>query len=234
MSVRMPLYFVLSGLFFKQYEGFKGFVIRKTNKLIIPFLFFLLLTSFIPVLIIDHKFVFLDIWYKRRITYNGPIWFLLCLFEVNVLFYITQLTANRLSKKHKVIFVMMLSFILGFLGLILSIYEINIPLFVDTAFTATPLFAFGWLLFRHTKFIKSPVNFKRDIPLFILSIVALFCFAGSYHWWINRFLKEEMWMVYPACIAGPMAVLVFSKMASSVPHTIPYHTASYRIGGVTQ
>ena len=45
-SFRMPLYFILSGLFFKQYEGFVGFLKRKTNKLLIPFLFFLLrLTS---------------------------------------------------------------------------------------------------------------------------------------------------------------------------------------------
>ena len=42
-SIRMPLYFILSGLFFKQYEGFKGFLTRKTNKLLIPFLFFFLL-----------------------------------------------------------------------------------------------------------------------------------------------------------------------------------------------
>ena len=36
---RMPLYFFLSGLFFKNYEGFCGFVKRKVNKLLIPFLF---------------------------------------------------------------------------------------------------------------------------------------------------------------------------------------------------
>ena len=37
---RMPLYFFISGIFFKSYEGLFGFVIRKINKLIIPFLFF--------------------------------------------------------------------------------------------------------------------------------------------------------------------------------------------------
>ena len=37
---RMPLYFFLSGLFFKTYEGFCGFLKRKINKLLIPFLFF--------------------------------------------------------------------------------------------------------------------------------------------------------------------------------------------------
>ena len=34
-SFKMPLYFILSGLFFKQYENFGGFLKRKTNKLFI-------------------------------------------------------------------------------------------------------------------------------------------------------------------------------------------------------
>jgi fucose 4-O-acetylase-like acetyltransferase len=37
---RMPLYFFISGIFFKSYEGFAGFLIRKINKLLIPFTFF--------------------------------------------------------------------------------------------------------------------------------------------------------------------------------------------------
>ena len=41
--VRMPLYFILSGLFFKDYGGGYNFFIRKTNKILIPFIFFYLL-----------------------------------------------------------------------------------------------------------------------------------------------------------------------------------------------
>ena len=44
-AFRMPLYFFLSGLFFKTYEGFDGFLKRKINKLVIPFLFFYLIGS---------------------------------------------------------------------------------------------------------------------------------------------------------------------------------------------
>ena len=36
---RMPLYFLLSGLFFKTYNNFHNFFIKKTNKLLIPFVF---------------------------------------------------------------------------------------------------------------------------------------------------------------------------------------------------
>ena len=36
---RMPLYFLLSGLFFKTYNSFPNFILKKTNKLLIPFVF---------------------------------------------------------------------------------------------------------------------------------------------------------------------------------------------------
>ena len=96
-SFRMPLYFILSGLFFKQYEGFIGFLKRKTNKLLIPFLFFLMTTSVIPYAVINHdlslKLFFSDM---NGPVYNFAIWFLLCLFEINLLFYLIQLVAGRL------------------------------------------------------------------------------------------------------------------------------------------
>ena len=40
MIFRMPLYFFLSGLFFKTYGEFVNFCLRKTNKLFVPFLVF--------------------------------------------------------------------------------------------------------------------------------------------------------------------------------------------------
>ncbi|MBR6489715.1 MAG: acyltransferase family protein, partial [Muribaculaceae bacterium] len=40
---RIPMYFFLSGLFFKLYDGFFDFARRKINNIIIPLIFFLLL-----------------------------------------------------------------------------------------------------------------------------------------------------------------------------------------------
>ncbi len=50
-SFRMPLYFFISGIFFKSYEGLFGFFIRKINKLIIPFLFFYLSAFFLKYIV---------------------------------------------------------------------------------------------------------------------------------------------------------------------------------------
>lgn len=41
----LPLFFFLSGLFFKEYDGFSEFLVKKINTLLIPFAFFYLITS---------------------------------------------------------------------------------------------------------------------------------------------------------------------------------------------
>ena len=48
-GMRMPLYFILSGLFFKDYGGFLNLLVKKANKILIPFLFFYLALSLIHI-----------------------------------------------------------------------------------------------------------------------------------------------------------------------------------------
>lgn len=95
---RMPLYFFLSGLFFKPYEGYMGFLKRKINKLLIPFLAFYFIT------VVCYEYIsgvfhgtslpdiglaplydcYIEVWH-----FNTPLWFLLCLFVLNnIILYI--------------------------------------------------------------------------------------------------------------------------------------------------
>ena len=135
-SFRMPLYFILSGLFFKQYEGFAGFLKRKTNKLLIPFLFFLITTSVIPFAVINHesslKLFFTDM---NGPVYNFAIWFLLCLFEINILFYLIQLTAARLVPEHQTAAVLVLCLLLGCCGLALGVAQVMNLFYLCTMLT---------------------------------------------------------------------------------------------------
>lgn len=87
-NMRIPLYFCLSGLFFKEYNGFYDFIIRKFNKLIIPFIFF----AYFPYALCE-----IGLNYERSITtyllmfivpYNLPLWFLRCLFMTYILYFI--------------------------------------------------------------------------------------------------------------------------------------------------
>ena len=131
---RMPLYFFISGIFFKPYEGLYGFIIRKTNKLIIPFIFFYVSafllkyivwkiapeTFHLPVSWRELLFVFHG---HDLIKFNPPIWFLLALFNCNILFYLI----HDLRDKHLSL-MFAATFLIGCTGFFLGKFPIELPL----------------------------------------------------------------------------------------------------------
>ena len=222
-AFRMPLYFILSGLFFKQYEGFVGFLKRKTNKLLIPFLFFFAITVVLPYWFMtpDLKQMYaypLKYLYRERVVMlNEPIWFLLCLFEVNILFYLVQGAAGAISSSYKTSLVIVFSLVLGIIGLLLGINHIVIPFYVDTALSVLPFFAFGWWLFRHTDFLSAPVKFKLDFPIAVSCLLVLLFLAVPVKWSLNEISLDAVWFVYLCGIAGTMLVLIVSKALKRLP-----------------
>lgn len=126
-AFRLPLYFFLSGMFFKDYGSFLEFVKRKTNKLIIPFVFWFLLFSvgFVQIQkacglhlwnVKDYSIVYcLTDWITRETFPNAPIWFLICLFEVNILFYMIYKIKDMFSKYGLYVLVV-LSLFVGLMG----------------------------------------------------------------------------------------------------------------------
>ena len=217
-AFRMPLYFVLSGLFFKQYENFGGFLKRKTNKLLIPFLFFFIVTSMLPCLVLEHRSALTDFFQERTIYYNNPIWFLLCLFVVNVIFYLVHLVAKAILPKHQTAIVLGLATLLGFVGLVLGALQIRLPFYIDTALSALPLFAFGYWLFRHTGFMVSPSRPIRDSLLMVACALIVWFFAVHTIWANNDFPNDgTLLLVYLTGIAGTMMVLLLSKFIRRLP-----------------
>lgn len=110
-NLRMPLYFCLSGLFFKEYGGFLEFLIKKTNKLIIPYIFF----CYLPYLFFDFIFspnanrtiayyLFMGIE-----PYNFPLWFLRSLFVAYVMFY----ALNKVTKGYNKFLILLLLLVLS-------------------------------------------------------------------------------------------------------------------------
>lgn len=97
------IFFFLSGIFFKRRE-IKEFVVRKVNTLIIPFVFFYLL--YYPFRIIVHLWdnrtlegfrwscifdVFSVVPQSDYLFVNVPLWFLLCLFSIQLIYYFVDM-----------------------------------------------------------------------------------------------------------------------------------------------
>lgn len=227
-SFRMPLYFFLSGLFFKQYGGLAAFIRKKTNKLLIPFLFFYLVFSVaVPLLIIQARSpllnlrssvhgaplptLLLDFYYNDCQLINGPLWFLLCLFEVNILFYAVTSLSHRL--RH----VCLLSLLIGFSGLALAYAHIDLHASIDTAFTCLPFFAFGLIIRRRTSILQKSL-FDRHLIAWA-SAGFLFCFltAGSVSFFRNELHGTAYFTVYACGCVGTLSVLFLAKRLGHIP-----------------
>lgn len=88
-AISIPLYFFLSGIFYKTYKGFIDLCIRKINKLIIPLIFFstLFLIVGLPAQWVSHGLLFPQTSISTFLFNNYPLWFLKALFIANLLYY---------------------------------------------------------------------------------------------------------------------------------------------------
>lgn len=225
-AFRMPLYFFLSGCFFKAYEGFGGFTKRKINKLLIPFIFFYILTSVIvPYIQVFHL--------KLKTSYlnredlftaildesypNQPIWFLLCLFEIGILFYFIYSVAQRFEKYTNWI-ICIGSLLIGIIGLTLGIYRIELPATIDTAFSAMPFYVAGYMCFRKTNILK-PNKYDKYLPILIfLAFVFVFLFCHrKIHFLHNTYTVHSALVVYPCGLLGTYGIIMLAKLLKKLP-----------------
>ena len=225
---RMPLYFFLSGLFFKQYENLVGFIKRKINKLLIPFLFFYLLGAvLIPNIlhvfgydvrnanVLGIKSLYIFLIPEQRNFPNGPIWFLLCLFNVNLIFYCIFLLCKKL-KDYFVIGLLVCSMSIGSFGFYLGTQNIYLPLFLDTACTSLPFFCFGYLFRAHST-ILVPNKHDKYLPIWTIAcfiFIYLFAIKVSYHF--NHF-NGSMIALYSCGLIGTLFVIFLSKILKRLP-----------------
>lgn len=231
LTFRMPLYFILSGLFFKNYS-FKTFILKKTNKLLIPYIFFYVITGvLIPVAVFKLFGFSLALYdsygleailsfFSERVICNPSIWFLFCLFEVNVYFYILYFISGHF--KNSSVVLGFLSLILGMVGLILAYKRVGLPYFVDSSLTALPFFYFGYFLRNHTSILTSG-NTKASIGYSIAFIVGSFLMIGFFNFGLLSMFEnlagglKGCAQVYPYGIMGTMSVLFLSKILGKVP-----------------
>lgn len=224
-SFRMPLYFFLSGVFFKSYGGFFEFLKRKTNKLLFPFVFFYIFGSFIiPNLLGEiHKLHFYCIPLNNLPTgfWNesfqfAAIWFLWCLFILGILFYGIYYVSTFF--KHNLYALLALSLLCGYLGILLSCQDINLPANLDSAMSALPFYAFGHVLYRKTSFFK-PQKYDKWLPI-IVAICFLFVrlFAtDAVDFRKNLFVGNTWLTLYPCGIVGTLGVVLLAKWIRKLP-----------------
>lgn len=182
----------------------------------IPFLFFyissyglyLLIQHFAPGIQINsavEKFYFDDPFYSR-LCINNPLWFLLSLFTVNLIYYaIYSIIQN---KWWHCIFVV----IMAVCAYLLKINNIELFIYLNMSLYYIPFFFVGYFLKGTNLLIENPEKQNRDM---ILGFVTLLFFVII----ILMPLKEPLHTVrfYIAAVLGVIALLLLLKKIKRIP-----------------
>lgn len=197
----MPLFFALSGYFFNEQRSIKENIKNKFNSLIIPYIFYFLLIQ--TLFIVVHKFFYQDVYFGWTMFFKpfwavGPMWFFWGLFFTSVIF---TLIAKLLKKTYLII---LLSLIFSIGGYFLSIYKIQIPLYIDSALSMTIFYAFGYLLKKYN--VVEKLNTKHSI---IVGIICLILYSiGIIFQIVNNTKPNEVPQNYPLFLFSAIGAII--------------------------
>jgi acyltransferase len=161
-SFFVPLFFFVSGLFAKEsfyQDSFLNILKKLCKRLLIPYVFFGLVSYFLWLFLLRH---FKDqpsdpfksligILYSSSsenwLAHNGALWFLTCLFIVQVMFYFLFRASHQKSNNALLPTFLLL---LSILGYVTTTYVTSpssrLPWSIDIALTATVFYGVGYLL----------------------------------------------------------------------------------------
>lgn len=214
-SLRLPLYFFLSGLFFKDYGSLLTFLIKKVNRLLIPFFFFYLCFSvLVPNLL--HQLV--GVRFETVVGWsslwaflwpgefpNVPIWFLWCLFLMNVVFYLLHsLLRGSLS------WLAIGCLVLGIVGdYLLDAFAADFGN-VFKALQSMPFFYFGYF-FSRRRCLSSINAASGKVRL------ALCVFFASLAFVFSTVLPYHLLLYYASGFSGTLTVILLSSLIGYLP-----------------
>lgn len=174
-SFHMQLFFFISGLLFVSGKySFKDFARKRIRGLLIPYVFFALLTIVFVVSInlfskaevFEYKSIFLGIiWSNQGIfPITGALWFLQALFIVECLYFVL----DKINIKY---FHLITSLLFALFALILAKFELKLPFSMDSAFGAFAFYGFGHYL------SKKRAVFNRVTSFFFKNFFSIIPFA---------------------------------------------------------
>lgn len=148
--------------------------------------------------------------------YNPPIWFLISLFDVYIIYMIIYKISNYLDKYNTLLKITLAIFV-GYCGIRCNRLCINLPIFIDSSLTAFPFFILGHLIMSKTKILKNNHNTYTYLTISaILICIALFTAKGYIEYYRNNF-KTSVFHTYIPGILGVIGMLMFSKVIGSIP-----------------
>ena len=180
-SWRIPLFFFISGIFFRPYEP-KVFFKKKINQLLVPTVFFYVLyclfyvamwfgkfrsfTEFNPHMLIDVVDLYSG---SESFTMNPPLWFIFALLDIQLVMYcLLKLTSNRLI----ILFVAVAASVIG----VKWFYQVPSPFMISRS---TPYFIYFALGFVMGMPVLNVIDQGKGREYRLLLVLSMLFFMGS-------------------------------------------------------
>ena len=216
-AFRLPMYYFISGIFFKLYEGFADFTRRKVNNILVPFVFFIVLNFVMkctealfrhligadPIEV--NPVILVEPFILRTWLWTTPIWFLLSLFWVNILFYALQRFIKPLWA------LLLVTVVLSVAGYVMAVNKIQLPLMMDTSLVALPYFVLGRGI--HRMGLLQPSRWdKWGLLALAIAFIPIYLFSDFLN--LHYQVLPQYWKLY---LLPFLAILTFLWACKPLP-----------------
>jgi acyltransferase len=214
-AIYVPTFFLLSGLLYKEnkYSFFNNFFLSKLKSLFIPYLFL-----FFVFIVLDWNLylksdeIFIQI--KNAIFYAdgppkaSPLWFIIKLFEVNILYFFIL---NFFKNVYYRVFLVVICSIIGYV-----LYYLNIHPFLGFDIILSSMFFFGFGHLGKNRIVKSILLLQEKSGYFSVLIFILLFFisllANSFNSYgvLSQNKINNYFLFNLAAIAGGISFIIIS------------------------
>lgn len=220
----VPFFFFLSGLFFRPYTGFREFLLRKTNTLLVPYLFFqvafgagLLLKVLLTHTLGDYSPVAVVRFFTVD---NGPLWFVRCLLVINLIYFVLNRWVPGKIQRLAVCFLPAVLIWMLYRGGFLLPEHLPAPwnylilelLRMPQAMMALPLFCIGHLC---RKALTRTRNLQIEIPLLAVACAVLWLTAEPMNMHANRYGTNFL-LFYLSVLALTLLLVLAGRLVDRV------------------
>ena len=230
---RMPLFVFMSGLFFSTYGGsFKQLLVKKLNKLVVPYVAFRLL--FVLLLPLTNEYFSLDM--LKSIVYrfitegdiynlNHPLWFLKLLFVLALLGYCAERCLGTLPKLIRLGVVTAVSFVVFLCNNYLwSICPEDVSpdsfcflykICLMSALILMPLYYAAYLFRDKILYPHKPLYMWLILPV---ALVVWYFMAEGSTWYYGCYFTHNYIVLWLVQLAGIYVIYFVGYMLKRVPY----------------
>lgn len=229
-TFHIPLFFVLSGMVFvrDKYPDFGSFLKRRLQTLIIPYVIYSFITwaiwavfSYIThAKVVSYWMPLLETFIAQGsegyLVHNVPLWFVSCLFVIELLYYWISLLTDVWN-----IIICLLCAVLSYVLVnYCTIFDFTtLPWSIEVAMAAIIFYAIGHILIKHIghQQFEYVVNKKRWVSIFIvLLFFVIVWYAGLYNKSISmgHANLRNPFIFYAVACAGVLAFLMLSSLVA--------------------